>query len=89
MITALDPITAAEFFYHDELKGASDLKAKREELAARYAVIEGSPVAAAAKGCIDGVVAAASLRDTLISALEILAGKRISRLPKKHSNIQL
>ncbi|MBQ1538342.1 MAG: carboxyl transferase [Ruminococcus sp.] len=89
VITALDPITAAEFFYHDELKGAGDLKDKRASLAARYAVEEGSPVIAAAKGCIDGVVTAASLRDTLISAVEILAGKRVSRLPKKHSNIQL
>lgn len=89
VITPLAPITAAEFFYHDELSGVEDIKAKRLQLAAHYAAEEGSPVTAAAKGCIDGVIAAASLRETLTTAIEILAGKRVSRLPKKHSNIQL
>lgn len=89
VITPLAPITAAEFFYHDELAGAENVKDKRLQLAARYSAEEGSPVAAAAKGCIDGVTTSTQLRDTLITAVEILAGKRISRLPKKHSNIQL
>ncbi len=89
VITPLAPVTAAEFFYHDELAGADDTKEKRLQLAARYSAEEGSPVAAAAKGCIDGVTSASGIRDTLVSAVEILAGKRISRLPKKHSNIQL
>lgn len=89
VITPLAPITAAEFLYHDELAGAEDVKAKRGQLAARYASEEGSPVAAAAKGCIDGVISAGQLRETLTTAIEILAGKRVSRLPKKHSNIQL
>lgn len=89
VITALSPLTAAEFFYHDELKGAEDVKAKRAELAARYCTEEGSAVKAAAKGCIDGVIPANALRNVLIDSIEVLAGKRISRLPKKHSNIQL
>ena len=89
VITPLAPVTAAEFLYHDELAGAEDVKDARSKLAARYAVDEGSPESAAANGCIDGVIDSAQLRDTLTSALEILAGKRVSRLPKKHSNIQL
>ena len=89
VITPLAPITAAEFLYHNELAGADDPKEKRLSLAARYAAEEGSPFAAAEKGCIDGVTTAQGLRSTLVSAVEILAGKRVSRLPKKHSNIQL
>lgn len=89
VITPLNPLTAAEFFYHDELKGAEDVKAKREQLAARYSSEEGSAAVAAQKGVIDGVIEVSALRDTLINSVEILAGKRISRLPKKHSNIQL
>lgn len=89
VITALDPSTAAEFFSHDELKGASDIKAKRKELEDRYAATEGNPYIAAAKGCVDGVFSADGLRAALAAALEQLSGKRVSRLPKKHSNIQL
>jgi acetyl-CoA carboxylase carboxyltransferase component len=89
VITPLNPITAAEFLYHDELKGAEDVKAKRYELAAKYSFEEGSPALAAQKGCVDGVIAEAQLRETLINSVEIMAGKRLSRLPKKHSNIQL
>jgi acetyl-CoA carboxylase carboxyltransferase component len=89
VIAPLNPITAAEFFSHDELKGAEDVKAKRAELAAKYSYEEGSAAVAAQKGCVDGIIAKAQLRDTLINSVEILAGKRISRLPKKHSNIQL
>ena len=88
-ITALAPETAAEFFYHDELKGASDAAAKRKELAARYVSEEGDPYIAAAKGCADGVVTAAELRGALAASLAQLSGKRVSRSPKKHSNIQL
>ena len=89
VITPLNPVTAAEFLYHDELKGAQDVKAKRSELAQRYASEEGSPVLAASKNCVDGVISKSELRLTLTNAADILTGKRISRLPKKHSNIQL
>ncbi len=44
---------------------------------------------AAQNGCVDNVIASSQLRDTLVNSIEIMAGKRISRLPKKHSNIQL
>ena len=88
-ITALAPETAAEFLYHDELKGVSDTKSKRGELAAKYVNEEGDAYLAAASGCVDTVVTAASLRAELTAALEQLSGKRVSRSPKKHGNIQL
>lgn len=89
VISPLNPVTAVEFLAHDELKGAADLAAKRKELADKYAREEASAAAAAQKNCLDNIVSGNDLRKVLINAVEILAGKRISRLPKKHSNIQL
>jgi len=89
VVSALEPKTAVEFLYHDELKGASDLTAKRNELADKFAREEASAAAAAQKSCLDAIVAPEGVRTALIGAVEIMAGKRISRLPKKHSNIQL
>lgn len=88
-ISALDPVTAVEFMQHDELKGTQDLTAKRNELADRYVKENASAIVAAAKGCIDNVIEKTGIRTALIDAVEIMAGKRVTGLPKKHSNIQL
>jgi acetyl-CoA carboxylase carboxyltransferase component len=85
VISALAPASAVEFFRHDDLKGAADLAARRSELAEEYADTEASPFAAAKAGMVEDIVAPAATRDLLISALESLASKRVSRLPKKHS----
>ena len=37
---------------------------------------------------IDDVIVAEDTRKVLISALDILSGKRVQKLPKKHNNIQ-
>ena len=89
VISALNPVTAVEFLQHDELKGAADLTAARNALADTYAKENASAAAAAVNGCVDGIVENSQIRETLINSIEIMAGKRISRLPKKHSNIQL
>lgn len=85
VISALEPHTAVEFFWHDKLKGAEDLTAKRDELAEEYADTAASPFEAAKAGMVEDIIAPASTRGTLISALDALASKRVSRLPKKHS----
>ena len=89
IISALAPVTAVEFMEHDELKGAEDLSVKRAELAIRFEKTEASAANAAANGIIDGIAESSQLRKLIIDSLDILAGKRVSRLPKKHSNIQL
>lgn len=89
VISPMVPAAAVEFLHHDELKGAADLTAARNELAAKYAQEEASAAAAAQKGSVDAVIAAQDVRAAVIGALDILSGKRVSRLPKKHSNIQL
>ena len=86
VIAPMNPIAAAEFLYHDELKGASDVKAKREEIAKRYADEKASAFDAAAKGAVDEIIDPANARAKIISVLDISAGKRmVKQLPKKHS----
>lgn len=89
VISPVDPLAAAEILRHDDLKGAEDTEAKRRELAAEYVEASASAVKAAEHGSIDAVTEAENVRSTLINALDIMSGKRISRLPKKHSNIPM
>ena len=89
VISPLDPLSAAEFFSHDKLKGVKDVDKSRQALADEYIANEASAIIAASKGCIDNIVSGEELRDTLTNAIEVMAGKRISRLPKKHSNMPL
>ncbi|NLZ47042.1 MAG: carboxyl transferase [Clostridiales bacterium] len=89
VISPLDPLAAAEFFTHDKLKGAGDINKTRQTLADEYVSNEASAIVASSKGCIDNIVTAKELRSTISGAIEVMAGKRISRLPKKHSNMPL
>lgn len=86
VISALEPHTAVEFFWHDKLKGAEDVSKRRDELAEEYADTMANPYEAAKASLIEDVVAPADTRDALITALDMLASKRVSKLPKKHSN---
>lgn len=86
VISSIDPITAVEFLYHDKLKGAEDVKSLRESLAKEYEVNEASAGKAAEKMAVDEVVSKEDIRSSIISAIEMLVGKRVSNLPKKHSN---
>lgn len=88
VISPIAPVTAVEFLWHDKLKGAQNLTEERNKLAAQYADENASAFDAAAKGCIDGVIAPEEARSKIQSALEAMAGKRMNkRLPKKHSNM--
>ncbi len=90
VIAPLDPMTAAEFLYHDKLKGAADLKAARQAAADEYAEKEASAFAAAAKGAVNDIVTSENARTRIASVLDVTAGKRLSRrLPKKHSILPL
>ena len=90
VIAPMDPVSAAEFLYHDKLKGADDLAAARAQIAKEYAENEGSAFAAAAKGAADEVVTAENVRAAVASVLDVTAGKRLNkRLPKKHNILPL
>ncbi len=88
VISPLAPLTAVEFLSHDKLKGASDVKAEREKLAAAYAANEASAFAAAEKNCVDEIITSDEARVKVNAVLDLMAGKRMTkRLPKKHSNM--
>lgn len=89
VISALAPETAAAILWSDKLKGSSNPIADRAKLVEEYKATEASPFVAAAEGHIEDIVAPAEMRSKLIAALDMLAGKRVTNLPKKHANIQL
>ncbi len=89
VIAPLAPETFTAIMYNDELKGVEDPVAKRAEIEEDYRNTLASPAAAASEGYIDDVIAPADTRAAVVAALDMLASKKVSRLPKKHSNIQL
>ncbi len=88
-IAPLAPESAVEFLMHDKLKGAKDLTAKRAELAKEYTTTTASALSAAQRGTVDDVIAPETLRPILTQALSMLEGKRVTTLPRKHSNFPL
>ncbi|MCM1227835.1 MAG: carboxyl transferase [Clostridium sp.] len=88
VISPMSSEAAVEFMWHDRLKNTEDLEASRRELAAEYEKTFAGAEMAAEKNLIDEIIGASDTRNTLISALDILSGKRVQKLPKKHNNIQ-
>ena len=86
-VSPLAPLSAVEFLWHDKLKGAADVNAKRNELVEEYKATLASAESAAASGAVDEIISASSTREAIISALDILSSKRVTKLPKKHNNI--
>ena len=85
VISALSPETAVAFLAADKITAEKS----REQVQAEYIANEATSLAAAEKGHIDEVVDPDATRAAVISALDMLAGKRVSTLPKKHGNIPL
>lgn len=83
VVSALDPEAAVALMYRERLAAGED----REALVAEYKTSAASPMTAAALGQIDAVFVPADTRAKLIATLEMLCGKRVSTLPKKHTVI--
>lgn len=79
--------TAVEFLWHDKLRGAENLETKRKELSAEYEASLASAASAAEGNYIDEIISSADTRKAVMSAFDILSGKRVQKLPKKHNNI--
>ncbi len=60
---------------------------EQKAVADKFAEENLSAFNAGQNGYVDGIVEEAELRNTLISALDMLSGKRVSTLAKKHSTI--
>lgn len=89
VVCPLAPQTAAMFLWSDRLKKSGNTKDVRNKLIEEYKATEATPFAAAAEGYIEDIIRPEETRARLIANLEMLDGKRVSRLPKKHSNIQI
>lgn len=85
-ISALNPTTAAVMLWSDKLKGSSNPTADRAKLIAEYKDQEACPFKAAGAGFVQDVIEPSETRLKLYAALDMLAGKRVTRLPKKHAN---
>ena len=89
VISSIAPEAAIHILWKDRLAVMTNPTEDRQKLAAEYAETECSPLAAAAAGYVSDVIAPAETKAKLAATLDMLSGKRVSRLPKKHSNIQL
>lgn len=85
-ISAMGLEAAVEFTSHDKLKGTDNVEKAKQDLIDEYVDNVAGAFKAAQNGFVDGVIAPASTRTSIIQSIEMLAGKRESRLPKKHSN---
>ncbi len=89
VISPLPPETAVQILWRDRLAAMQDPTSDREALAAEYAAEEGSPLKAAAGGYLTDVVTPEETKAKITMLLDMLSGKRVSRLPKKHINLVL
>lgn len=84
VISPLAPVTGAAIMWADKMAAPKDERAK---VVAQYEKEECTAFKAAAAGYVNDVITEADIRFKLYSALEMLAGKRVTTMPKKHSTI--
>ena len=80
---------AANIIFSREISEAADGAAKRQEKIREYQDAMMNPYVAAARGYVDDIIMPSQTRQRLISAYEVLANKRVQKIPKKHGNIPL
>ncbi|MDR1002360.1 MAG: carboxyl transferase [Oscillospiraceae bacterium] len=88
VIAPLAPETVTTIMYNDVIAQSGNPIAERARLIEEYKDTLASPIKAAGEGFIEDVINPADTRKAILSALDMLSGKRVSGLPKKHSNIQ-
>jgi len=88
-IAVMGPKGAVNVLYDDELAGAEDVEARRQQLIDEYRDAFANPYTAAERGFVDDVLEPQNTRPRLISDLETLQGKRKSQPERKHGNIPL
>jgi acetyl-CoA carboxylase carboxyltransferase component len=86
-IAVMGPSGAANIIFRKEINAAENPQEKRQEKINEYTENVANPYKAAARGYIDDVIEPSSTRKRIISALEMLAGKREQNPKKKHGNI--
>jgi methylmalonyl-CoA carboxyltransferase large subunit len=80
---------AVEVVFRKEINEASDKKARRNDLIAKYRKEFSTPYVAGARRLVDDIIEPSETRPYLAAALEALQAKRELRPPKKHGLIPL
>ncbi len=88
-IAVMGPDGAVNILFRKELEKAKNPEEKRKELQDNYREKFANPYRAAELGYVDEVIEPSVTRPKLIRSFELLANKRQSNPPKKHSNLPL
>jgi methylmalonyl-CoA decarboxylase alpha subunit len=88
-IAVMGPQGAANIIFRNEIKGAEDPVAMRQQKIDEYTSEFATPYKAAERGFVDDVIEPSATRPRLADAFDMLASKRESRPAKKHGNIPL
>jgi propionyl-CoA carboxylase beta chain len=88
-IAVMGPEGAVNIIARKEIEQAEDPEAERARLTEEYRERFANPYRAADLGFIDEVIRPEDTRPRVISAFEMLEGKRQTNPPKKHGNIPL
>lgn len=88
-VAPLAPETAIHIVWNDRLAQMQDPAKDRAALAEEYRLAECNAYKAAAQGGVTDVIAPEQSRASVAAFMEMMAGKRVSKLPKKHANIRL
>ncbi|MDF2676992.1 MAG: methylmalonyl-CoA carboxyltransferase [Bacillota bacterium] len=88
-IAVMGPDGAANIIFKKDISEAENQAEKRKEKINEYREKVANPYTAAARGYIDGVIEPSETRKRIISAFDMLSGKRETRPVKKHGNIPL
>jgi propionyl-CoA carboxylase beta chain len=88
-IAVMGPDGAVNIIFRKEIAEAEDPEVRRQELVVDYREKFANPYVAASRGYLDDIIEPHFTRPRLINGLEMLANKRDSNPPKKHSCIPL
>ncbi len=83
-VSPLAPSAAVSVLYKSEIEASDNVKAATASKAASYASEVCGAVPAVNVGVADVCVVPADVRKAVVQALDMLATKRVERLPKKH-----
>ncbi|MDR2401072.1 MAG: acyl-CoA carboxylase subunit beta, partial [Deferribacteraceae bacterium] len=88
-IAVMGPDGAVNILYRKEIAEAADPVAAKDRLTTEYRENFANPYRAAELGYVDEIIEPSLTRTKLIRSFELLANKRLSNPPKKHSNLPL
>ncbi|MBQ9155616.1 MAG: carboxyl transferase [Eubacterium sp.] len=83
----MDAEQAVRIMYADEISAGEDQLAVIAEKTNQYRELQSSALAAARRGYVDDIIEPDATRKRLIAAFEMLFGKKIAGIKKKHSAI--